>query len=161
MNENGRDPYFRLLSTMRQEASGLAPLYFCLGEVLEISEETLRIRADGHELDEEDLFINDQLRVNFEEEAEITLDAPELTMTGTLHGAAAPCPNGGHSFFQVDRITEGCICDETARYKVKYRLAAGDTVLLIPDRDRQVYYVVMKVVKHGAVSADQAAGAAR
>lgn len=161
MNETGRDPYLRLLNTVRKEADGLSPLYFCLGKVLEISATTLRIRADGHELDEDDLLINDQLRVNFEEEAEITLDTPDLTMTGMLMGAASPCPNGGHSFFQVSSIEEGRIYDETARYKVKYRLAAGDTVLLIPDRDRQVYYVVMKVVKHGAVSADQAAGAAR
>ncbi len=157
MNENGRDPYLRLLDTMRQEASGLAPLYFCLGEVLEISEDTLRIRADGHELDAEDLFINDQLRVNFEEEAEVMMDTPDLEVSGNLHGMIPTCGAGpGHRIFEVSGISDGRICDATARYKVKYRLKAGDTVLLIPDRDRQIYYIVMKVVKHGTISVDQA-----
>lgn len=154
MSENGRNPYYRLLNTFRSEADSRIPLYFCLGEILAITETTLRIRADGHELDEQDVMINDMLRVNFEEEAEITM-SEDLEMSGTLYGAASPCPNGGHSYFQVNSIDNGYLYDETAKYKVKYRLKKGDIVLLIPDQDRQMYYLVMKVVSHGPISSDQ------
>lgn len=152
-NENGRDPYLGLLGAIRGEAEGLQPMYFCLGTILSISETSIRIQADGQELDEEDVMINDMLRVNFEEEAEITMASEHLVLSGRLNGAASPCPYGGHSYFEVGNISDGRIHDLKAKYKVPYRLKAGDLVLLIPSQDKQIYYLVMKVVSYGSVSA--------
>ena len=152
-SESGRDPYLGLLGTIRGEAEGLQPMYFCLGTVLSISETSIRIQADGQELDEEDVMINDMLRVNFEEEADLLLPEGEVpTMEGTIYGFAS-CEFGSHSQFRVDRF-EGIIHHTKAKYKVPYRLKAGDLVLLIPSQDKQIYYLVMKVVSYGAVSAD-------
>lgn len=148
------DPYLEFLGMAREEASGMVPLHFCLGQILEISPGHILVKADGHELDEEDIMINDLLRCDFEEEAEITMEE-DLELSGKLMGLSSPCPNGSHSFFRVDSIDNGKIHDKTAKYKVKFRLKAGDIVLLIPDLDRQTYYLVMKVVSLSeSVSAD-------
>lgn len=154
-NETGRDPYLGLLNMFRSEADGRIPLYFCLGKILEISETSLRIQADGQELDQDDVLINDMLRWNFREEAKITLDSPGMEMSGRFYGASSPCPAGsGHSYFDVTKVEGYRIHDKTATYQVESRLKAGDLVLLIPDRERQIYYLIMKVVSYGAVSAD-------
>ncbi len=155
MSENGRDPYLGLLNTMRAEAEALAPVYLCLGTVLEITETTLRAQADGHELDQEDLLINDMLRVDFEEEAEVEIQAENTDIQGQFLGMAT-CGLGVHSSFDIYSMASGHI-KAKERYKVQYRLAAGDLVLLIPSPDRQTYYLVMKVVRHGAVSSDRPA----
>lgn len=141
----GGDPYLEFLSMTRKEASDMVPLHVCCGQILEISPGHILVKADGHELDEEDIMINDMLQCDFEEEAEITMEE-DLEMSGKLIGMSSPCPNGGHVFFQVNSIENGKLHDKTAKYKVKFRLKAGDIVLLIPDVDRQTYYLVMKVV---------------
>ena len=89
------------------------------------------------------------------EYAKITLDSPGMEMSGRFYGTSSPCPaGGGHTFFDVTKVEGYRIHDETATYQVESRLKAGDLVLLIPDRERQIYYLIMKVVSHGAVSAD-------
>lgn len=156
---DGRDPYYTFWGMARQEAAAQMPLYYCIGKVLEATESTLRVLADGHELDEQDILVNDFLKPAWEETAEILLQE-ELTMEGKLNGAASPCPNGSHSYFQVNNIENGKIEDKKANYKpAEPRLKKDDLVLLIPDLERQIYYLVMKVVSwtDGAVSADQSA----
>lgn len=155
MSGNGRDPYLGLLNTMRDEAQALAPVYFCLGEVLEVTETTLRVKADGHELDQDDLLINDMLRVNYEEEAHVEIAAADTDIQGQFLGMAT-CGLGVHGSFDITSMASGHI-KATEKYRVEYRLAAGDLVLLIPSSDRQTYYLVMKVVRHGAVSVDRSA----
>ena len=156
---NGRDPYFELLNMVRGEAAGQIPLYFCLGQILKATEEELVVLADGHELDQEDILVADWLKPAWEEKAEILLQE-ELTMSGQLNGAASPCPNVSHNYFTVNNIKGGKIEDKKAKYKpAELRLKENDIVLLIPDRDRQIYYLITKVVSwtDGAVPADQSA----
>lgn len=156
---NGRDPYFELLNMVRDEAAGQMPLYYCLGQVLKATEEELVVLADGHELDQEDILVADWLKPAWEEKAEVTLQE-ELNMEGRLNGAASPCPNGYHTYFDVSGIEGGKIEDKKARYKpAELRLKEKDIVLLIPDRERQIYYLITKVVSwtDGAVPADQPA----
>lgn len=135
---NGRDPYYGFWEMSRAESKGLMPLYYCIGTVLEVGQGKLRIRADGHELDEEDLYINEALRWNFEEEAEMELTGNQL------EGVTGICALG--SAASGFTITGGSIA---GTYKVESRLKAGDEVLMIPSSDRQTYYVVMKVVSVG------------
>ena len=156
---NGRDPYFELLNMVRGEAAGQIPLYFCLGQILKATEEELVVLADGHELDQEDILVADWLKPAWEEKADSLLQE-ELTMAGRLNGSASPCPNGYHTYFDVSDIGNGMIRDKRARYKpAELRLKEKDIVLLIPDRDRQIYYLITKVVSwtDGAVPADQSA----
>lgn len=153
---DGRDPYYKFWDMTREEAAGQMPLYYCVGKVVEATETSLRVLADGHELDQEDILVADHLKPAWEETADILLQE-ELTMTGRLLGSASPCPNGAHSFFDVASIQDGKLEDKRANYKpAEPRLKAGDLVLLIPDQERQKYYLVMKVVSwtDGAVSAD-------
>ena len=156
---DGRDPYYKFWDMTRQEAAGQMPLYYCIGKVLEATETSLRVLADGHELDQEDILVADWLKPAWEEKAEILLQE-ELTMSGQLNGAASPCPNGSHNYFTVNNIEGGKIEDKKAKYKpAELRLKENDIVLLIPDRDRQIYYLITKVVSwtDGAVPADQSA----
>lgn len=158
---DGRDPYYKFWDMARAEAAGQAPLYYCLGKVLKADKETLRVQADGHELDQEDILVADWLKPAWEEKAEILL-REELTMSGQLNGSASPCPNGYHTYFSVTDIAGGQIQDKKAKYKpAELRLKENDIVLLIPNRERQIYYLIAKVVSwtDGAVSTDQPAGA--
>ena len=156
---DGRDPYYKFWDMTREEAAGQMPLYYCIGKVLEASEQHLRVLADGHELDEEDILVNDFLKPAWEETAEITLQE-ELTMSGRLNGISSFCQYGTHVYFDVTSIDDGKIEDMKANYKpAEPRLKANDLVLLIPDQERQIYYLVMKVVSwtDGAIPTDQSA----
>ena len=156
---NGRDPYFDMLRMVREEAAGQIPLYVCLGQVLKATEKELLVLADGHQLDQDDILVADWLKPAWEEKADLLLQE-ELTMAGQLNGAASPCPNGSHNYFRVDSIAGGKIQDKKARYKpAELRLKEKDIVLLIPDQDRQIYYLITKVVSwtDGAVPTDQSA----
>ena len=72
------------------------------------------------------------------------------------NGSASPCPNGYHTYFNVSSISGGRIADTKARYKKDMRLKAKDQVLLIPNAERQKYFVICKVVSwsSGAIPAD-------
>ncbi len=152
MNEQGRDPFLGLLETFREEAQGQVPLYFCVGLVLEATETSLRVRADGHDLDQDDILVNAALQVNFQEEADVDIRAEDTDIQGRFLGYAS-CAYGAHSLFDIQSMDTGHI-RATEQYKVKNRLRAGDRVLLIPSADRLLYYLVMKVVQYGAVPSD-------
>lgn len=148
-----------MLNLVRKEAAGQIPLYVCLGKVVTATKDSLLIQADGHELDQEDILVADWLKPAWEEQEDILLQE-QLTFSGRLNGSASPCPNGTHSYFQVDSISGGQIQDKLAKVKpAKPRLKKDDIVLLIPDRERQKYYLIAKVVEwtDGAVSSDRPA----
>ena len=143
MSDNGWDPFRGLLGVIRGQAAGLIHSTFVLGRVLAVSAEAIRIQADGHELDEQDILVNaglaaPKITYNFAK------DGP-CTMQGKLNGAAAPCEQGAHAWFRVD--------DFEGKVEVP-ALKAGDLVLLMPDESRQLYYLICKVVRYGTVSAD-------
>ena len=56
----------------------------------------------------------------------------------------------------MNSISGGQIADGKARYKKDMRLKAKDQVLLIPNAERQKYFVICKVVSwsSGAIPAD-------
>ena len=154
-----RDPYLGIMGLMDDAAKNRVPTWCCLGEVVEAELDSIVIKADGHELTKDDLLFADWLRPEWEEEAAITMER-DLTMVGQLNGSASPCPNGSHNYFTVNNIEGGKIEDKKAKYKpAELRLKENDIVLLIPDRDRQIYYLITKVVSwtDGAVPADQSA----
>lgn len=155
--QTARDAYLSLLNLMREEAGGLAPLYFCMGTVLEVSSKSISVQANGHTLTEEDLKINDNLRASWMEDEEMDIAMEDgLVFSGRLSGTIPGCGyGGGHSSFAVAAVAGGKLCQEKAKVKTPWKLAPGDTVLLIPDQEQQFYYLVMKVVDYGAVPLDR------
>lgn len=151
--QTARDAYLSLLNLMREEAGGLAPLYFCMGTVLEVSSKSISVQANGHTLTEEDLKINDNLRASWMEDEEMDIAMEDgLVFSGRLSGTIPGCGyGGGHSSFAVAAVAGGKLCQEKAKVKTPWKLAPGDTVLLIPDREQQFYYLVMKVVDYGTI----------
>ena len=152
--QTARDAYLSLLNLMREEAGGLAPLYFCMGTVLEVSSKSISVQANGHTLTEEDLKINDNLRASWMEDEEMDIAMEDgLVFSGRLSGTIPGCGyGGGHSSFAV---AAGKLCQEKAKVKTPWKLAPGDTVLLIPDQEQQFYYLVMKVVDYGTIPPDR------
>lgn len=161
--QTARDAYLSLLNLMREEAGGLAPLYFCMGTVLEVSSKSISVQANGHTLTEEDLKINDNLRASWMEDEEMDIAMEDgLVFSGRLSGTIPGCGyGGGHSSFAVAAVAGGKLCQEKAKVKTPWKLAPGDTVLLIPDQEQQFYYLVMKVVDYGAVPLNRAPRPAR
>jgi len=161
--QTARDAYLSLLNLMREEAGGLAPLYFCMGTVLEVSSKSISVQANGHTLTEEDLKINDNLRASWMEDEEMDIAMEDgLVFSGRFSGTIPSCGyGGGHSSFAVAAVAGGKLCQEKAKVKTPWKLAPGDTVLLIPDQEQQFYYLVMKVVDYGAVPLDRAPRPAR
>lgn len=155
--QTARDAYLSLLNLMREEAGGLAPLYFCMGTVLEVSSKSISVQANGHTLTEEDLKINGNLRASWMEDEEMDIAMEDgLVFSGRLSGTIPGCGyGGGHSSFAVAAVAGGKLCQEKAKVKTPWKLAPGDTVLLIPDQEQQFYYLVMKVVDYGAVPLDR------
>lgn len=155
--QTARDPYLNLLNVMRGEAEGIMPLWYCIGTVLEAGEKNLSVQAMGHTLTEEDLKINDALRATWlpDEEMDIAME-DGLVFSGRLSGTIPGCGyGGGHSSFAVAAVAGGKLCQEKAKVKTPWKLAPGDTVLLIPDQEQQFYYLVMKVVDYGTIPPDR------
>lgn len=143
---SGKDPYLDFWGMCRDDTRSMMPLVYCIGKITAVSKEHLRVLADGHELDEDDILINAAYQPDFEEEVELT------DMSGRLNGASSICPNGFHTYFDVTSVSN----DPILTYKAPMRLSVGDFVLLLPDSDRQIYYLMCKVVSwHGAVPANQ------
>jgi len=94
--QTARDAYLSLLNLMREEAGGLAPLYFCMGTVLEVSSKSISVQANGHTLTEEDLKINDNLRASWMEDEEMDIAMEDgLVFSGRLSGTIPGCGYGG------------------------------------------------------------------
>jgi hypothetical protein len=137
------------LGAIRDEAAGQIPLTFCIGEVLEVTAATLKVRANGLELDQDDILVNHFLQYDFQEEGDFTITGSEGAAT---FGGYASCGLAAHTVFEISSYSGEL--KFYGRYHVKSRLAAGDKVLLIPSADGQTYYLAMKVVQYGAVSTD-------
>ncbi len=66
MKENARDPYVGLNEYFGRKASEAVPSWYAVGKVLATS--PLKIRADGLDLDLEDLFIAQHLTAGWQEQ---------------------------------------------------------------------------------------------
>ena len=136
-----RNPYLGLLGMVRTEASAQIPLTMCVGEVLADYTEVgkLSVRADGHDLDEDDLMVPEELRPDWQEKSTL------LAAEGTIQvSGMAYCQAGKHETFRFDRMASGTVALTAKPSEPKLR--KGDRVLLIPDRARQIYYLICKVV---------------
>lgn len=106
-NKSARDPYLALNEHFRKQAGQVMAPGHALGRVL--STAPLRVRADGLDLDAEDLRIAWHLTGDWMARMQATVEFP----------TAAQPP----------------------------ALQSGDTVLLIPSEDRQIYYILDKFVE--------------
>ena len=69
MNE-ARDPYLGLNNHIRQQAREQTPAYYAIGKVLSLR--PLKIRADGLDLDRDDLCVPESMYSNFTRERRTT-----------------------------------------------------------------------------------------
>lgn len=108
--QSARDPFLGINEHIRQLSDGTRLPYHVEGRVL--STAPLRVRADGLDLDGEDLRLAWHLTDEWSEQLCSAMGADPL--------ASLPSP-----------------------------LKAGDTVLLMPSLDRQIYYIIDKIVEVG------------
>ena len=142
---------------MRGQAKKVQPPGWCLGTVLSV-EGGLRIFAGGQELDGEDLLVDPSLLGDRELPFSVDLDLDKAeegkTSDVTLDVGGAYV----RTQFQVGVVTITSIplFELPGKLSGKLngkltitgtRLAVGDKVLLLPDREGQLYYVISKVVR--------------
>jgi hypothetical protein len=149
------DPYAGMLLEMQEQAAEVQPPGWCLGRVMDIGPGRLVIQANGLQLDQEDLLVNPSLLAGYEEPFEIRID---LIKT---EGALTTLDIGGRyvkTFIQVGLTTITSIplyelpgdMFGIIRGKLSLkenRLKIGDQVVLLPDQEGQIYYVICKAVQ--------------
>ncbi len=138
--------YAGIVDLMQSEARRQAPPGVCLGRVTRIGQGVLNIRlANGMELDREDLLVNASLIGAQKETLAI------LSSTGAALAVNSPVS----CFVQIGEASASLITlynlpgslSGTLTAQVQTQcLAVGDRVLLLPDADGQIYYVLCKVV---------------
>lgn len=160
----GLDPFAGLNLEMQRQAKTILPPQWCLGRVTAVGNGVLRIQANGHELDEEDLWVDPRLLAGHEEpvrvkitlaeeesESEVTLDiggshVRTLINTGLSTITAIP-------LWSLPGTLTGTVFGTLE--VLDNRLKVGDWVALIPDATEEFYYVLTKVVQpHDIISTD-------
>lgn len=147
---NGRDPYAGLIRQMQRHGADNAPPGMCLGVVTAAGERLLNIRTEsGLELTREDLVLNASLAWDAEE----TLTAIEPAEDEGVVLSVDQMVNCFIMFTHIETITVHSITlydvpgvlTGSVRVRTR-RLKEGDTVLMQPSADGQIYYVICKVV---------------
>ena len=146
MRADARDPYLGLNNHIKEQAKGQVPRYYTVGTVQSI--EPLIIRADGMDLDRNDLKIAQHLKNGWREELSglnwpLTANLPQARFEGKCN-----CSQGSGDCYvkRPAEVVSGKTTDAAAATHPK-ALQTGDAVLLIPSTDGQVYYVVEKFVE--------------
>ena len=126
----GRDPYAGIVREMRENSRAVQPALWCLGVVLRAS--PLLIRANGMELDGEDLRINPALLPHTERAVALRIES------GSVSGSASGMPfsaslNGG-------TVSGTYTLPDSP-------LREGDQVVLLPEEGGLLYFVLCKVVQ--------------
>lgn len=144
---NQRDPYAGMLLEMQDQAEEVQPPGWCLGRVSDIGPGRLIIQANGMTLDEEDLRVNPMLLYDEQETVKITFadEKNKLTLGVNDYVTAWP-PCSDHQlqimFYNIPGLLSGTV-EATITTR---RLKVGDQVVLLPDEEGQIYYVLCKVV---------------
>lgn len=140
MNDNARDPYVGLNQYFGRKAAGAVPSWYAVGKV--ISTSPLKIRADGLDLDIEDLYIAQHLTAGWIEQLTslswpLTANLPRKQFDGKCN-----CSYGSGSCYVIrpEETVEGETA-EAAPITHGALLKAGDMVLLIRSADGQNYYL--------------------
>nr|DAL13018.1 MAG TPA_asm: Protein of unknown function (DUF2577) [Caudoviricetes sp.] len=131
MNE-ARDPYLGLNNHIRQQAREQTPAYYAIGKVLSLR--PLKIRADGLDLDRDDLCVPESMYSNFIQDKPIE----GRGVRARLPTAQFPCSCGLGAGFAVR--PEEYVYGATV-------IRAGDEVLLMRSDDGQTYYLVERMVR--------------
>ncbi len=146
MNGDARDPYVGLNDYFGRKAAGAVPSWYAVGKVL--STNPLKIRADGLDLDIEDLYIAQHLTAGWIEQ--LTGLAWSVTSTLTQKTFSGQCrcslSSGDAWVTRPEEVVEGKTA-ETAQVTHGALLKAGDLVLLLRSMDGQTYYVLERLVK--------------
>lgn len=133
-----RDPFVGLNRLIERRAEETQRSWYAIGKVLSVS--PLKIRADGMDLDREDLRVPESLFPNF---------AP--TVQG--RGIQAVLPKkvfAGYCEIWVNGGTvrgDAFVTRPEEAVQSKVPLSAGDEVLLLRSGDAQTYYLIERMVK--------------
>ena len=132
---NAEDPYSGLLLEIDKRAQGQWPPGLLRGTVLDVGEGRLVIQAGGMTLDEQDLMVDARLWPRQEGPFRITLDIDGASVRTSIDTGMAV-------------ITSIPLWELPGTVTLNsHRLAVGDQVLLLPDAEGQIYYVLCKVVR--------------
>lgn len=155
MKENARDPYVGLNEYFGRKASEAVPSWYAMGKV--ISTSPLKIRADGMDLDLEDLYLAEHLTAGWQEQLTglswpLTAKLPQKMFQGTCK---CELSSGTCQVVRTEETVEGKTAKEAPATHGAL-LHAGDQVLLLRSADGQTYYVIERLVKvyHEPVSPD-------
>lgn len=146
MNEDARDPYVGLKTYFEKKAASVVPAWYAVGKVSSTS--PLKIRADGLDLDIEDLYIAQHLTAGWIEQLTglawpVTSTLPQKTFSGQCQCGLS----SGNAW--VTRPEEE-VSGETAEAAPATHgalLKVGDLVLLLRSTDGQTYYLIERMVK--------------
>ncbi len=146
MKENARDPYVGLNEYFGRKASEAVPSWYAVGKV--ISTSPLKIRADGMDLDLEDLYLAEHLTAGWQEQLTglswpLTAKLPQKMFQGTCK---CELSSGTCQVVRTEETVEGKTAKEAPATHGAL-LHAGDQVLLLRSADGQTYYVVERMVK--------------
>ena len=146
MKENARDPYVGLNEYFGRKASEAVPPWYAVGKV--ISTSPLKIRADGMDLDLEDLYLAEHLTAGWQEQLTglswpLTARLPQKMFQGTCK---CELSSGTCQVVRTEETVEGKTAKEAPATHGAL-LHAGDQVLLLRSADGQTYYVVERMVK--------------
>lgn len=155
MKENARDPYVGLNEYFGRKASEAVPSWYAVGKV--ISTSPLKIRADGMDLDLEDLYLAEHLTAGWQERLTglswpLTAKLPQKMFQGTCK---CELSSGTCQVVRTEETVEGKTAKEAPATHGAL-LHTGDQVLLLRSADGQTYYVIERLVKvyHEPVSTD-------
>ena len=146
------DPFAGILSELDHRAKRAATWPFCLGTVLEAGAGRLVIRADGMDLDQNELYVAEHLTEGWTEQLKelnwpLTANLPEAVFHGTCEIViSGETVTGTAQVTRPPETVEGETADEAPATHTA-RLAAGDPVLLLKSQDGQTYYVMCKFVR--------------
>lgn len=146
------DPYAGLIGEFDARADRTYRSPLCEGTVLESSDGRLVVRADGMDLDQDDLLVASYLTKGWREQLyelawPLMAQLPQAEFYGTCEVVISGTSITGKA--QVTRPAEQ-VEGETAKTAGATHPAAlfiGDKVLLLRSRDEQSYYVICKFVK--------------
>ena len=146
MNDDARDPYVGLNDYFGRKAAGAVPSWYAVGRV--ISTSPLKIRADGLDLDIEDLYIAQHLTAGWVEQLTelawpVTSTLPQKNFNGRCQCGLS---SGSCYVTRPEEEVEGETA-EAAPVTHGALLKAGDLVLLLRSMDGQTYYLIERLVK--------------
>ena len=146
------DPYAGLLLEMDSRARGVQTPVWCLGTVVTAEPGRLVIHANGMDLDGEDLYVNpnllpeqrpDQVAVELSA-SPATLDIGGKDVRTYLNlgmsGVIEQLP-----LWELPGTLTGTLSGSARR--TGSALAPGDQVVLLPDGEKQTYFVLCKAVR--------------